>query len=157
MLLGSLLGFGDRLVVAERDADRAAIRPYPMGIQVEAAAPDGADDVGASAVRPVSHGAAVAVILPEQRGVHEDACKSDSGATTAEVGPLHAIDTARQLAQQLRAAEGRVAELETELESYRQEAERAEHWLHRIYTEIEDGFLRQTENRRGTPQRANGR
>ena len=80
MLRGSRLGFGDGLMVAERDADHAAVRAYSMGIHVEAA-PGGADDVGASAVRPVSHGAAVAVILPQQRGVHDDACKSDPGAS----------------------------------------------------------------------------
>jgi hypothetical protein len=81
----------------------------------------------------------------------------NKAADVAEQNSKHAIDTARQLAQQLRAAEDRVAELETEVESYRQEAERAEQWLHRIYTEIEDRFLRQTDNRRGTPQRASAR
>src|ERR1700751_3505759 len=74
----------------------------------------------------------------------------NKAADVAEQNSKHAIDTARQLAQQLRAAEDRVAELETEVEAYRQEAERAEQWLHRIYTEIEDRFLRHTENRRGT-------
>ena len=58
MLLGSRLGFCDGLIVAERHADGAAVRPYPMGINVEAA-PDGADDVGASAICPVGHAAAV--------------------------------------------------------------------------------------------------
>ncbi len=70
MLLGPRLGLGDGLIVAERHAVGAALRPCPMGIQVEAA-PDGADDVGASAVRPVGHGGAVAVIVPGQRVVHD--------------------------------------------------------------------------------------
>src|SRR4029078_3871187 len=63
MLLGSRLRFGDGLIVAERDADRAGMRPHPMGIHVEAA-PGGADEVGASAICPVGHTAAVWVILP---------------------------------------------------------------------------------------------
>ena len=59
---------------------------------------------------------------------------------------------AQKLSQQLRSAEARVAELEGEVESYRQQADRAEQWLHRIYTQIEDQFLRQGEHR-GVPQR----
>jgi hypothetical protein len=70
MLLGSRLGFRDSLIVTERDADGAAIRSYPMGIHVEAA-PGGADDVGAPAIRPVGNRAAVSVILPEQCVVHD--------------------------------------------------------------------------------------
>src|SRR5262249_18070982 len=81
----------------------------------------------------------------------------NKAADVAEQNSKHAIDTARQLAQQLRAAEDRIAELETEVEAHRQEAERAEQWLHTIYSEIEDRFLRQGDHRRGTPQRANGR
>jgi hypothetical protein len=33
--------------------------------------------------------------------------------------------------------------------AYRERAERAEQWLHRVYTEIEDRFLRQADDRRG--------
>jgi hypothetical protein len=32
-------------------------------------------------------------------------------------------------------------ELEAEVASYRERADRAEQWLHRVYTEIEDRFL----------------
>ena len=35
---------------------------------------------------------------------------------------------------------------------YRENADRAEQWLHRVYTEIEDRFLRQDDGRRGMPQ-----
>jgi hypothetical protein len=81
-------------------------------------------------------------------------------ADVAEQNSRHAIDTAQRLSHQLRAAEDRIAELEAEVEAYRQQAERAEQWLHKVYTEIEDRFLRQDANRRETPhrsQRANQR
>ena len=64
------------------------------------------------------------------------------------------MDMAQRLAQQLRDAEDRIAELEAEVETHRQQAERAEQWLHKVYTEIEDRFLRQGEDRRDTPQRS---
>jgi hypothetical protein len=50
----------------------------------------------------------------------------------------------------------RVAELEEEVAAYQERAERAEQWLHRVYTEIEDRFLQQSDSRRpmsGAPQR----
>ena len=53
------------------------------------------------------------------------------------------MDMAQKLSHQLRAAEHRIAELEAEAEAYRGRAERAEQWLHKVYTEIEDRFLRQ--------------
>jgi hypothetical protein len=40
------------------------------------------------------------------------------------------------------------------IETHRQQAERAEQWLHKVYTEIEDRFLRQGDDRRDTPQRS---
>jgi hypothetical protein len=43
----------------------------------------------------------------------------------------------------LRATEDRIAELEAEAEAYRDRAERAEQWLHKVYTEIDDLFSRQ--------------
>jgi molecular chaperone GrpE (heat shock protein) len=64
-------------------------------------------------------------------------------AGVAEENSRHALDTAQKLSHQLRAAEDRVAKLEAELETYRDQAERAEQWLHKVYTEIEDRFLRQ--------------
>jgi hypothetical protein len=50
---------------------------------------------------------------------------------------------AQKLSHQLRAAEQRIADLEGEVERHRDRAERAEQWLHKVYTEIEDRFLRQ--------------
>ena len=77
-------------------------------------------------------------------------------AGVAEENSRYALDTAQKLSQQLGAAEDRIAELEAEVTAYRDRAERAEQWLHRVYTEIEDRFLRQNDGRRST-QRAVGR
>jgi hypothetical protein len=44
---------------------------------------------------------------------------------------------------QLVAAEQRITDLEAEVERHRDRAERAEQWLHKVYTEIEERFLRQ--------------
>ena len=56
----------------------------------------------------------------------------------------------------LRAAEDRIAELQAEVGMYRDKADRAEQWLHRVYTEIEDRFLREAGGVRGSPQRRQG-
>ena len=72
----------------------------------------------------------------------------NKAADVAEQNSRHAIDTAQRLSHQLRAAEDRIAELEAEVEAYRQQAERAEQWLHKIYTEIENRFLSQDKNDR---------
>jgi chromosome segregation ATPase len=77
-------------------------------------------------------------------------------AGVAEENSRHALETAQKLSHQLRAAEDRVAELEAEITAYQDRAERAEQWLHRVYTEIEERFLQQSETRRamsGAPQR----
>ena len=68
----------------------------------------------------------------------------------------HALDMAQKLSHQLRAAEDRIAELEAEVGMYRDKADRAEQWLHRVYTEIEDRFLREAGGVRGSPQRRQG-
>ena len=70
----------------------------------------------------------------------------NKAADVAEQNSRHAIDTAQRLSHQLRAAEDRIAELEAEVEAYRQQAERAEQWLHKVYTEIEDRFLDRDKN-----------
>ena len=79
-------------------------------------------------------------------------------AGVAEENSIHAMEMAQRLSHELRAAEDRVAQLEAEAASCRERAERAEQWLHRVYTEIEERFLRQSDARRGVPQRPqNGR
>jgi hypothetical protein len=77
-------------------------------------------------------------------------------ADVAEANSQHALNMAQKISYQLRAAEDRIAELEAEVGMYREKADRAEQWLHRVYTEIEDRFLRQDDDRRGTPQRRQG-
>src|SRR5215475_9103773 len=69
-------------------------------------------------------------------------------AGVAEENSRHALDMAQKLSHQLRAAEDRISELEAEAAAYRDRAERAEQWLHKGYTEIEERFLRR-ENRHG--------
>jgi hypothetical protein len=79
-----------------------------------------------------------------------------NAANLAEANSQHALDTAQQFSHQLRAAEARVAELEGERQAYQERAERAEQWLHRVYTEIEDRFLKNDERRSaagGAPRR----
>ena len=64
-------------------------------------------------------------------------------AGVAEENSRHALEMAQKLSHQLRAAENRIAELEAEVVAYQDRAERAEQWLHKVYTEIEERFLRQ--------------
>jgi monoamine oxidase len=71
-------------------------------------------------------------------------------AGAAEKNSQHALDMAQKLSHQLRAAEQRIADLEAEAERHRDRAERAEQWLHRVYTEIEERFLRQVGGRART-------
>jgi hypothetical protein len=68
-----------------------------------------------------------------------------SAAGAAEDNSRQALESAQKLSHQLRAAESRISELEAEIESYRDRSERAEQWLHRLYTEIEDRFFRQSD------------
>jgi hypothetical protein len=62
-------------------------------------------------------------------------------AGTAEQNSQHALDIAQKLSDQLAAAEQRITDLESEVERHRERADRAEQWLHRVYTEIEDRFV----------------
>lgn len=77
-------------------------------------------------------------------------------AGVAEANSQHAIDMAHKISHQLRAAEDRIAELEAEVATYQGKAQRAEQWLHTVYTEIEDRFLRQVDGARGAVQRRHG-
>ena len=74
-------------------------------------------------------------------------------AGVAEENSRHAMAMAQKLSHQLRAAENRIAGLEAEVASHQGQAERAEQWLHKVHTEIEDRFLHQDQTRRGVPQR----
>jgi hypothetical protein len=77
-------------------------------------------------------------------------------AGVAEENSRHALDMAQKLSYQLRAAEDRIAGLEAEVTAHQERADRAAQWLHRVYTEIEDRFLRQDDGRRSM-QRTAGR
>jgi uncharacterized protein YlxW (UPF0749 family) len=71
----------------------------------------------------------------------------NKAANVAEQNSKHAIDTAQKVAHELRAAQQRISELEAEVVAYQNQAERAEQWLHKVYTEIEDRFLQQGRSR----------
>ena len=68
-------------------------------------------------------------------------------AGVAEANSRHALETAQKLSRQLREAENRIGELEAEVQLYREKAERAEHWLHKILTEVEERLMRQAEEK----------
>jgi hypothetical protein len=72
-----------------------------------------------------------------------------NAANFAEANYQHALDSAQKLSHQLHAAEARIAELEAEGQTYQERAERAEQWLLRVYSEIEDRFLKRVD-RHGT-------
>ena len=93
-------------------------------------------------------------VIPFTRDAPNDADQLDKAGQTilqllhrtagvAEENGRHVVETAQKLSHQLRAAEDRIAELEAEVNAYQERAERAEQWLHRVYKEIEDRFLRQ--------------
>ena len=69
-------------------------------------------------------------------------------AGTAEANSRQALETAQRLSSQLRAAQDRIAELESELYLSRDRADRAEEWLNKISMEIEDRLINQPEEKR---------
>src|SRR6516164_2598356 len=64
-------------------------------------------------------------------------------AGAAEADSRQALETAQQLSTQLHAARNRIAELEAEVQLYREKSERAEDWLTKISREIEDRLINQ--------------
>jgi predicted nucleic acid-binding Zn-ribbon protein len=69
-------------------------------------------------------------------------------ADTADQNRIQALDTAQRLSQELRAAQDRIAKLEDDVAAYRDRAERAELWLDKIRTELEQQFPRNGRARR---------
>ena len=69
-----------------------------------------------------------------------------AGAT--EANSRRALETAQKLSSQLRAAEDRIAELEAEVQHYREKSERAEEWLRRISMEIDERLITEPEEKR---------
>ena len=79
-------------------------------------------------------------------------------AGVAEANSQHALEMAQKLSHQLRASEDRIAELEAEVRIYQDRTERAEQWLHKIYTDVEERFIRRPEEKqRGTFAAPTGR
>jgi len=64
-----------------------------------------------------------------------------------------AMDLAHRLTFQLRDAEERVRELETEAAHFRDRATRAEDWLQHIHREVEQAFFQKKEAQPPTPKR----
>jgi predicted nuclease with TOPRIM domain len=58
------------------------------------------------------------------------------------------LETAQKLSSQLHAAQDRIAELEGEVQQYRERAARAEEWLRKIYMEIQDRLINAPEEKR---------
>jgi outer membrane PBP1 activator LpoA protein len=73
-------------------------------------------------------------------------------AGVAEANSQQALELAQKLSHQLHMAENRIAELEAEVGIYQDKADRAEEWLHKVYTEIEHQFLRPDDGRRRSSQ-----
>jgi methyl-accepting chemotaxis protein len=73
----------------------------------------------------------------------------DKAAEVAESNNRQAMERARRLANDLRVAEETIRQLEGEMAGIQERADRAEEWMHRVYTEIETRFLH-TEKRRAT-------
>jgi cell fate (sporulation/competence/biofilm development) regulator YmcA (YheA/YmcA/DUF963 family) len=69
-------------------------------------------------------------------------------AGAAEANSRRALETAQKLSSQLRVAEDRIAELEAEVQHFREKAERAEDWLRKIYREIEERLITGPEEKR---------
>ena len=62
-------------------------------------------------------------------------------ANNGEANLLAAQETAEKLAYQLRAAQGRINELEANVRYYQDRMDRAEKWLYQISSEIEQRFF----------------
>jgi DNA repair ATPase RecN len=114
-----------------------------------------------------SHEPNVIPLAPASKSARDDADQFDkagqtilqllqSAANVAEEDSRRARDMVQKLSHHLHAAEDRIAELEAEVGMYQDKADRAEQWLHRVYTELENRFLRQDDGRRGAPRRRQG-
>jgi predicted nucleic acid-binding Zn-ribbon protein len=69
-------------------------------------------------------------------------------AGAAEANSRQALATAQKLSSELHATEDRIVELEAELQHYREKSERAELWLSKISSEIEDRLINEPVEKR---------
>jgi hypothetical protein len=72
-------------------------------------------------------------------------------ANTAEANNQKAMEMAHKLSAELRAAEGRIRELEAKVRHHQDRADRAEKWLYQISIEIEQKFFDREEARSSKP------
>ena len=70
-----------------------------------------------------------------------------TAADETETHSRRSLETAQKLSHQLHETQDRIAELEAEVRLYREKAERAEEWLSRISTEIEDCLINEPEEK----------
>jgi CRP-like cAMP-binding protein len=85
---------------------------------------------------------------PVDRAGHSILRLLERAADAADQNSRQALEMAQTLSQQLRAARDRIAQLEGDVATYRDRAERVEIWLNKIRTEIEQQFPRERTNRR---------
>ena len=104
-------------------------------------------------------GSESAILLAQEGAASNDGGQLDSAgqailklmhkaAGAAEANNRRALETAQKLSSQLRAAEDRIAELETEVHHYHEKSERAEEWLLKISVEIEDRLINEPGEKR---------
>jgi hypothetical protein len=75
-------------------------------------------------------------------------------AGAVEQNSKRALETAQALSEQLQEAERQIEELQANVRYHEDRADRAEQWLHDIYTEIDSRFMQQvTGAQRSSPQR----
>ena len=72
-------------------------------------------------------------------------------ASNAEANNKQAVEMAHQLSAQLRAAEGRIRQLEANARHHQERADRAERWLHQVSVEIEQNFFGRDDGRQSQP------
>jgi hypothetical protein len=72
-------------------------------------------------------------------------------ASAAEANYQQALETIDKLSAELRAAEGRIRELEAKVRHHQDRADRAERWLYQISVEIEQKFFGREDGRPSQP------
>jgi cell fate (sporulation/competence/biofilm development) regulator YmcA (YheA/YmcA/DUF963 family) len=142
------MAFASRVAVATQSA---AFKPEQFGVRW---------DVGSEGVKMAILSESESTISRgEDSAASNDASQLDTAgeailkllhkaAGVAEANSRRALETAQKLSSRLRAAEDRIAELEAEVHHYREKSERAEEWLRKISTEIEDRLVNEPEEKR---------
>jgi DNA repair ATPase RecN len=78
---------------------------------------------------------------PIDRSGHAIVTMLQQAVDVAQQNCERAMDIAHKLSLKLREAEDRIAQLEGQIRHYQDRADRAEKWMHRIHSEIEDRFF----------------